>query len=61
MDQLLSILTQYWHLAIVATALAGFSIYFLMQFVVPARSLSKELEAAIASDFATQNWPTLII
>ena len=49
MDNIVSIVAPYWHLAVVGTALLILSIDFLRRFVIPGRHLSKELEASISS------------
>jgi len=41
--------SEYWHVGLIGLFLVGFSIHFLLRFVVPSFSLSKELETSIAA------------
>lgn len=43
----MSFLAQYWHVALIATVLAGIALGFIARFVLPALRLGAELQAAI--------------
>lgn len=49
MAELISILVEYWHIAIVVAHLLLISIGFFARFVVPALRLSSELDSAIGA------------
>ena len=48
MSDVIGLLDQYWHIAIIGAMLVAISIGFIWRFVIPAIRLSKELSHAIA-------------